>query len=108
MDISCDQYTGYSMAQLQLSTQLINDICNILEKADKNAADSGVASQYLSAITGYLLGQQDMPMDKKEEILEELSAFSLHVVKDIEQQKHQQASAPPAQEAFGTWKPGEP
>ncbi len=96
------------MAQLKLSTQIINDICNLLEKADPNASDSGVASQYLAAITGYLLGQQDMPLNEKEEILQELSAFSLHVVKDVEQQRQRRAAepSPPAQEAFGIWKPG--
>ncbi len=95
------------MAQLQLSTQLISEICDVLEKADASASDPGIASQYLSAIIGFLLGQQDMPISQKEEILEELAAFSLHVVKDVEQQRQQQTvNRPPAQEAFGIWKPG--
>jgi len=97
------------MAQLQLSPQLVTDICAILEKADSNAADSGVASQYLSAIIGYLLGQQDMPMSEKQDIINELSAFSMHVVKDVDQQRQPQAPAatqPPTGDAFGIWKPG--
>ncbi len=93
------------MAQLKLSTQVITDVRNVLEQADENAADPGVASQYLSAIVGFLLGQQDMPTSQKEEILEELSAFSLHVLKDVEQQR-KQAPPPPAKDAFGIWKPG--
>lgn len=97
------------MAQLQLSSQLIAEVCNVIEKADANAEDPGIASQYLSAIIGFLLGQQDMPMSQKQEIVEELSAFTLHVVKDVEQQRqqqHAQTAQPPAQEAFGIWKPG--
>jgi hypothetical protein len=94
------------MAQLQLSTQLISQVCEVLEKADANASDPGVASQYLSAVIGFLLGQQEMTSQQKEDILEELSAFALHVAKDVEQQKPQQAPPPPpTQEAFGVWKP---
>ncbi|MCB1756826.1 MAG: hypothetical protein KDJ38_14980 [Gammaproteobacteria bacterium] len=96
------------MAQLQLSTQLISQVCETLEQNDAGAADPGIASQYLSAIIGFLLGQQNMPLSQKEEILEELGAFALHVVKDVEQQRQQQSARPaaPPQEAFGIWKPG--
>ena len=97
------------MAQLQLSTQLISQVCDVLEKSDPAAEDPGIASQYLAAITGFLLGQQEMPMSQKQEIAEELSAFVLHVVKDVEQQKLQQpapTAPPPSAEASGVWKPG--
>lgn len=94
------------MAQLQLSTQLISQVCEVLEKSDPTAEDPGIASQYLAAITGFLLGQQEMPMSQKQEIAEELSAFIMHVVKDVEQQKQQQPAPPPAADASGVWKPG--
>lgn len=97
------------MAQLQLSTKLISEVCDVLEKNDAQASDPGISSQYLSAIIGFLLGQQEMPIDQKQEILDELSAFALHVVKDVEQQRQQEApqpAPPPAQDAFGIWKPG--
>lgn len=95
------------MAQLQLSTQLISQVCDVLEKSDPAAEDPGIASQYLAAITGFLLAQQEMPMDQKQEIVDELSAFTLHVVKDVEQQKQQQPPAPPpSADASGVWKPG--
>jgi len=95
------------MGQLQLSTKLISQVCDVLEAADEQASDPGIASQYLSAIIGFLLGQQDMPLQQKEEILEELSAFAMHVVKDVESQRQQMAPPPPAPEdAFGVWKPG--
>lgn len=97
------------MAQLQLSTRLISDVCDVLEQNDNQATDPGIASQYLAAIVGFLLGQQDMPTEQKQEILDELSAFAMHVTRDVEQQREQaaaQPAAPPSQEAFGIWKPG--
>ena len=94
------------MAQLQLSTQLISQVCDVLEKADPAAEDPGIASQYLAAITGFLLGQQEMPITQKQEIVEELSAFVMHVAKDVEQQKQSQPTPPPAADASGVWKPG--
>lgn len=97
------------MAQLQLSTRLISDVCNVIEQADPAAADPGIASQYLTGIVGFLLGQQDMPTERKQEIADELNAFCMHVVQDVERQRVQQAPAPAAPtgaDAFGVWKPG--
>ena len=93
------------MSQLQLSGPLIKEITDVLKSHDEAAADHGVASQYLSAIIGFLLGQEDMPQSRKKEILEELMAFAEHVAQDVERQqasRSQQAS----QQAFGIWKPG--
>lgn len=93
------------MSQLNLSNQLVQQICTVIETHDAAADDPGVASQYLSAIIGFLLGQQDMPMEKKEEILRELAAFTSHVTNDVDQQRRQMPPSPPPQEAFGIWKP---
>lgn len=90
------------MSQLKLSMQLVEQMHQFLIQHDENARDPGVASQYLCAVVGCLLGQQDMEESQKEEILEQLFAFSRHVAKDIAQQM----SAPPPQAEVGIWKPG--
>jgi hypothetical protein len=90
------------MSQLKLSTQLISQMHEFLIQHDENARDPGVASQYMCAVAGCLLGEQDMPKSKKEEVLEQLLAFTRHVVEDIAQQMH----TPPPEAAVGIWKPG--
>ncbi|MEM7209342.1 MAG: hypothetical protein AAF434_16080 [Pseudomonadota bacterium] len=91
------------MSQLQLSAQLVRQLHGFLSQHDKNAEDPGVASQYMAATIGFLLGEQDMDSQDKEEILEQLFAFAQHVAEDVERQKR---AAPPKQNPFGVWKPG--
>jgi hypothetical protein len=90
------------MSQLKLSTQLVSQVHEFLIQHDENAQDPGVATQYMCAVVGCLLGQQDMPESEKEEILEQLFAFTRHVTQDIAQQMH----TPPPQATVGIWKPG--
>ena len=90
------------MSQLKLSTQLVRQMHQFLIQHDDNAQDPGVASQYMCAVVGCLLGEQDMPESQKEEILEQLFAFTRHVAQDIAQQMQ----APPPEAAVGIWKPG--
>ena len=90
------------MSQLNLSTQLVSQMHQFLIQHDDNARDPGVASQYLCAVVGCLLGEQNMPEAQKQEILEQLFAFTRHVAQDIAQQMH---GAPPQAEV-GIWKPG--
>ena len=89
------------MSQLQLSGKLIKEVRDVISGHDPAASDSGVASQYLSAVIGFLLGQEDMPDQQKQEILEELMAFASHVASDVQRQKSSQT-----QQASGVWKPG--
>ena len=56
----------------------------------------------MCAVVGCLLGEQNMPDSQKEEILEQLFAFTRHVTQDIAQQMR----APPPQAEVGIWKPG--
>ena len=90
------------MSQLKLSTQLVSQVHQFLVQHDEDAQDPGVASQYLCAVIGFLLGEQDMPETQKEEILEQLFAFTRHVSQDIARQMQ----APPPQAEVGIWKPG--
>ncbi len=95
------------MSELQLSAKLVAELQQVIQAHDASASDPGVSAQYLCAVVGFLLGQQDMPGPRKTEVLDQLGAFMKHVAEDVEQQKQQQAPppAPPAQEAFGIWKP---
>ena len=95
------------MSELQLSAKLVGDIQNLLHEHDPASEDPGVTSQYLCAVVGFLLGQQEMPAAQKEEVMEQLSAFMKHVADDVGSQKQQAATPPqpPQQESFGIWKP---
>lgn len=93
------------MSELQLSHEMIRAVQDVVVARDPQAEDSGVTAQYLSAIIGVLLGSQDMPKATKKEILEQLYAFSEHVMADIEEQR--QPARPAAEEAFGIWRPGD-
>ncbi len=94
------------MSELQLSGKLISEVQAVLQEHDASAKDPGVSSQYLCAVVGYLLGQQNMPAAQKTEVLEELSAFMKHVVDDVSKQQQAKPPAPPPpQDAFGIWKP---
>ncbi len=93
------------MEQIKLSENLIKELQNVLVSIDHRAADPYIMVQYLAATMGYMVGRQDIPISRKQEICEELNAFNVHVMEDIDRtiQKQQQAS----QEAFGIWKPGD-
>ena len=91
------------MSQLQLSAQFVRQMHRHLSDHDENAEDPGVAAQYLAAVIGYLLGEQDMPEAEKQDTLEQLFAFAQHVADDVTQQKK---ASPPKLQAFGVWKPG--
>jgi len=95
------------MSELQLSAKLVGDIQQLLQEHDPTATDPGVTSQYLCAVVGFLLGQQDMPEVQKNDVMEQLAAFMKHVADDVGSQKKQPSSPqqPPQQEAFGIWKP---
>lgn len=90
------------MSQLNLSKQLVNDLQQFLIQHDENAQDPGVACHYMCAVVGIILGEQNMPAAQKEEILEQMFAFTKHVAEDIAEQMH----APPPQAEVGIWKPG--
>jgi hypothetical protein len=90
--------------QLQLSRQMIESLLATLKSADAHAEDNLVAAQYLAATVGYLVGVQEIPSSHKQDLLEQLGAFSGQVMRDV---MSQMPAAPPPQEAFGLWRPGE-
>jgi len=92
-------------SELQLSAQLVEQVQALLKEHDSSATDPGVTSQYLCAIVGFLLGQQDMPAEQKTDALDQLAAFMKHVADDVDKQRRSAPPPPPPQEAFGIWKP---
>ncbi|MCY4641610.1 MAG: hypothetical protein OXC41_02785 [Gammaproteobacteria bacterium] len=94
------------MDQLKLSKGLIENIKKILVEADERAENPLLASQYLAAITGFLVGNHNLPTGEKNEIMNELVAFTKYVYEDVSGQR--QDAIRPKGEAFGIWKPGDP
>lgn len=86
---------------IQLSSELISDIKNIVTKHDPAADNDLYFMQYLSAITGYVLAQQDQPGLDKQGLLGDLNHFTGQVLHQVEQDMK------PAEDAFGIWKPGD-
>jgi len=93
------------MDQLKLSRELIEKIEHVLVEEDERARNPLLAGQYLAAIIGFIVGNHNIPTGEKNEIMNELNAFSKYVYEDVTKQRQQ--AAPPQGEAFGIWKPGD-
>lgn len=92
------------MADIQLSSQLFQDIQQAVLRQDPQA-DQAVVMQYLAAVMGYMLGsQRDMQAADRDALLDELCGFAHHVYDDLSQREQQQAKKPAGQ-AFGYWIP---
>jgi len=96
------------MSQLQLSGSLIRTLTDAIVQHDPGASDPAVCAQYLVGTVGFLLGQQRIEAEKKNDALLQLFTFCQQVVRDVEE--HQAAErpqpAPAPAEAMGVWKPG--
>jgi len=91
------------MANIQLSSQLFQDIQQAVLRQQPDA-DQGTVMQYLAAVLGYLLGnQQQMDGPQKDAYMDELCSFARHVYQDVGQQARQQATA--QAQSFGYWEP---
>ncbi len=89
---------------IQLSSELISGIKDVLVNHDASADNDLMAMQYLSAIIGYVLAHQTNPGMDKRGFLNDLATFMGQVLDQVEADiKPQQ----PSQDAFGIWKPGE-
>lgn len=102
---------------LQLSVNLVRDLQERLKQDDERAADPGVASQYLAAVIGFLIGQISADTDKKKDFLRQLQEFAAGVVDDVEAQQELQRAQPgggaaggqqgDSGQASGVWHPGD-
>jgi hypothetical protein len=98
-----------SMADIQLSSQLFQEIQQAVLKQEPQA-DQVIVIQYLAAVMGYMLGsQKGVPDAERDALMEELCDFAHHVYQDVvEQQRQAQQqpqTRPPSGQAFGYWLP---
>lgn len=107
---------------ITLSDELINNLYGVICQHDESAKQNMiVALQYFSAVSGYMLGDFPGPAEERDELIDQLAAFTKNVSADrAHQQKGQQAQQQPAQQeaaapagkseatddpAVGIWKP---
>lgn len=86
---------------IQLSSEMISDIKSVITKYDPAADNDLYFMQYMTAVTGYVLAQQDQPGIDKNALLGDLTHFMGQVLQQVEQDMK------PAEDAFGIWKPGD-
>ena len=96
------------MEPLKLSPTLLQSLHGVLVENDARADDPGVAVQYYSAVIGIIVGQQNARPAEKKDLLEQLAAFTQHVMDDVSQQaaRAEQQKAQ-AETAYGVWRPGD-
>lgn len=92
------------MAELSLSTEIVNSVLEVLQKHDASASDQMVSSQYLAAIIGFIVAKENFTDEQRNEVINELSSFIRYVSDDLRGSSDQSPSQPP-QDAFGIWKP---
>ncbi len=92
------------MADIELSSELFQDIQQAVQRQHPDA-DQTVVAQYLAAVMGYLTaGRLDLPSAKRDALMEELCGFARHVYDDVVRHQQQQVRRPTGQ-AFGYWVP---
>jgi hypothetical protein len=92
------------MAELSLSTEVVNNVIKVLQEHDSSASDQMVASQYLAAVIGFIVSKENFNDEQRNEVINELSSFIRYVSDDLRGNVEQSPQAQ-AQEAFGVWKP---
>jgi len=104
---------------ITLSDQLIDNLYGVICQHDESAKQNMmVALQYFAAVSGYMLGDYPGSDEEREELIDQLAAFTKNVSGDRAKQQKQQAApqqqAPAAvagksvatdNPAVGIWKP---
>ena len=93
------------MAELSLSTEIVNKVLKVINEHDASAADSLVATQHLAAIIGFVVSKENFPDAQREDVINELSSFIRYVVDDLRGAEQNNTAAAPTGDAFGIWKP---
>ncbi|MGV6858096.1 MAG: hypothetical protein ACWA5X_03895 [bacterium] len=89
--------------ELLLSDEMVADVKAAIAKHDARANDDIIAVQYAAAVMGYMLGEIDLPQERRQDIFNQLGGFAADIMRQVEQRNA--PPAPPAQDAFGIWKP---
>lgn len=93
------------MSELNLSNKLFDDVFESIKKHDPRAENYDIALKYISAIVGYFVGSQKIPLQEKQNYIENIFGFAHHVMIEREKELNQQESGQDPEAAFGTWKP---
>jgi len=110
---------GVNMSNdITLSDQLIDNLYGVICQHDESAKQNMmVALQYFAAVSGYMLGDYPGSDEEREELIDQLAAFTKNVSGDrANQQKQKQAepeqpaavagkSVATSDPAVGIWKP---
>ena len=92
------------MAELSLSTEIVNSVVEVLQKHDAATSDHLVASQYLAAIIGFIVSKENFSDEQRNEVINELSSFIRYVSDDL-RGANKKTKPEPSGDAFGIWKP---
>lgn len=103
---------------ITLSDQLIDNLYGVICQHDELAKENMmVALQYFAAVSGYMLGDYPGSDEEREELIDQLAAFTKNVSSDraqsqkAEQQAQTEAPTAPGKSvttenpAVGIWKP---
>ena len=93
------------MAELSLSTEIVNKVLEVIQEHDSTSSDQLVASQYLAAIIGFVVAKENFSDEQRNDVINELSSFIRHVADDIRGESSNAVPDAPAGESFGIWKP---
>lgn len=93
------------MSTIQLSDELLSNIHSVLEQNDPQAADAGIAVQYLAALTGVLAAQFPGDSERKRQVLRQLLEFSSRVFEDSLEPEADQGGDHTYGPGFGVWRP---
>ena len=86
---------------IHLSTDLVSDIKAVVSRHDPQAENDLFLMQYLVAVTGYVLADQNQPGLDKKALIADLSHFMGQVHDQVARDRK------PPEDAFGIWKPGD-
>ena len=102
---------------ITLSDQLIDNLYGVICQHDESAKENMmVALQYFAAVSGYMLGDYPGSDEEREELIDQLAAFTKNVSADkANNQNHEEAqqeapavagkSVETSDPAVGIWKP---
>lgn len=102
---------------ITLSDELIGNLYSVILQHDASVEENMmVALQYFAAVSGYMLADYPGPESEREELVDQLAAFTKHVAEDRANQQPQQSQQQSPQAvagksietddpAVGIWKP---
>lgn len=93
--------------ELVLSDELIADVRTAMAKHDERASEGMVGAQYAAAVMGFMLGEMDIPEEKKQELFDYLGSFAVDVMRQVEERDAPAEPEPAAEDSYGVWKPGD-